>query len=116
MAKEDEEELEDLEDEIRVNQLRYFGNISGYNGVSRLAGYKFSLKFLDDYPPDNVLLHLLLILQVFVCGANPYWIFLTSRGELRTHPMYIDGPVMCFAAFHNINCPQGFLYFNKKVS
>uniref|UniRef100_T1HLS2 Cleavage and polyadenylation specificity factor subunit 1 n=1 Tax=Rhodnius prolixus TaxID=13249 RepID=T1HLS2_RHOPR len=84
LAKEDEEELEDLEDEIRVNQLRYFGNISGYNGV-------------------------------FVCGANPYWIFLTSRGELRTHPMYIDGPVMCFAAFHNINCPQGFLYFNKKA-
>lgn len=67
----------------RVRQLRYFGNIAGYNGV-------------------------------FICGPYPHWLFLTSRGELRTHPMSIDGPVMCFTAFHNINCPQGFLYFNKK--
>ncbi|KAK3924905.1 Cleavage and polyadenylation specificity factor subunit 1 [Frankliniella fusca] len=67
----------------RVSQLRYFGNIAGYNGV-------------------------------FVCGAYPHWLFLTARGELRSHPMNIDGPVMCFAPFHNINCPQGFLYFNKK--
>jgi hypothetical protein len=29
--------------------------------------------------------------------------------------MGIDGAVTCFAPFHNINCPQGFLYFNKKV-
>lgn len=67
----------------RVSQLRYFGNIAGYNGV-------------------------------FICGAYPHWLFLTARGELRTHPMSIDGPVMCFAPFHNVNCPQGFLYFNKK--
>ncbi|XP_063236950.1 cleavage and polyadenylation specificity factor subunit 1 [Bacillus rossius redtenbacheri] len=51
---------------------------------------------------------------VFICGPNPHWLFLTSRGELRTHPMGIDGPVTCFAPFHNVNCPQGFLYFNKK--
>ncbi|KAL1123917.1 hypothetical protein AAG570_001687 [Ranatra chinensis] len=70
-------------DAVRVNQLRYFSNISGYNGV-------------------------------FVCGSNPHWIFLTSRGELRMHPMYIDGPIICFAPFHNVNCPQGFLYFNNK--
>ncbi|XP_014260039.1 cleavage and polyadenylation specificity factor subunit 1 [Cimex lectularius] len=75
---------DDDPDDVRVNQLRFFSNISGYCGV-------------------------------FVCGNNPYWVFLTARGELRTHPMYIDGPVMCFAAFHNINCPQGFLYFNNKA-
>jgi hypothetical protein len=40
---------------------------------------------------------------------------LTGRGELRTHPMAIDGSVPCFAAFNNINCPQGFIYFNRKV-
>lgn len=52
---------------------------------------------------------------VFICGANPHWIFLTSRGELRTHAMVIDGEVLSFASFNNVNCPQGFLYFNKKV-
>ncbi|XP_072375560.1 cleavage and polyadenylation specificity factor subunit 1 [Diabrotica undecimpunctata] len=51
---------------------------------------------------------------VFICGANPHWLFLTSRGELRTHPMVIDGEIFSFAQFNNINCPQGFLYFNKK--
>jgi cleavage and polyadenylation specificity factor subunit 1 len=51
---------------------------------------------------------------VFVCGSNPHWIFMTARGELRTHPMTIDGEVLNFAPFNNINCPQGFLYFNKK--
>lgn len=53
---------------------------------------------------------------VFICGNNPHWVFLTSRGEFRMHPMYIDGPIQCFAQFHNVNCPQGFLYFNTKVS
>lgn len=52
---------------------------------------------------------------VFICGARPYWIFLTSRGELRTHPMWIDGDINCFAPFNNVNCQQGFLYFNKKM-
>nr|CAH7722934.1 unnamed protein product [Callosobruchus chinensis] len=51
---------------------------------------------------------------VFICGANPHWVFLTLRGELRTHIMSIDGEVLSFAAFNNVNCPQGFLYFNKK--
>jgi cleavage and polyadenylation specificity factor subunit 1 len=51
---------------------------------------------------------------VFVCGPSPYWIFLTFRGELRTHPMPIDGPIPCFTPFHNVNCTQGFLYFNNK--
>uniref|UniRef100_A0A8C4Q1K6 Cleavage and polyadenylation specificity factor subunit 1 n=1 Tax=Eptatretus burgeri TaxID=7764 RepID=A0A8C4Q1K6_EPTBU len=52
---------------------------------------------------------------VFICGPCPYWLFMTSRGALRTHPMTIDGPVDSFAPFHNINCPKGFLYFNKQV-
>lgn len=52
---------------------------------------------------------------VFICGSRPYWLFLTSKGELRTHPMTIDGEVLCFASFNNVNCPVGFLYFNKKV-
>ncbi|XP_044171683.1 cleavage and polyadenylation specificity factor subunit 1-like [Acropora muricata] len=51
---------------------------------------------------------------VFVCGSYPYWLFVTSRGALRAHPMKIDGAVTCFAPFHNVNCPKGFLYFNKK--
>lgn len=29
--------------------------------------------------------------------------------------MVIDGEVLSFAPFNNVNCPQGFLYFNKKV-
>lgn len=52
---------------------------------------------------------------VFICSDYPHWIFLTGRGELRTHPMGIDGSVTSFAAFNNMNCPQGFLYFNRKV-
>ncbi|XP_020283303.1 cleavage and polyadenylation specificity factor subunit 1 [Pseudomyrmex gracilis] len=51
---------------------------------------------------------------VFICSDYPHWIFLTGRGELRIHPMGIDGSITSFAAFNNINCPQGFLYFNKK--
>eukprot|EP00794_Sanderia_malayensis_P018649 gene18649-20530_t len=50
---------------------------------------------------------------VFVCGPHPYWLFITSRGILNAHPMNIDGAVTCFAPFHNVNCPKGFLYFNK---
>ena len=52
---------------------------------------------------------------VFVCGPYPHWVLLTGRGELRTHPMSIDSSIPCFAAFHNVNCPQGFIYFNRKV-
>ncbi|KAK9754601.1 Mono-functional DNA-alkylating methyl methanesulfonate N-term [Popillia japonica] len=51
---------------------------------------------------------------VFICGANPHLLFLTYRGELRTHSMNIDGEILCFASFNNVNCPQGFLYFNRK--
>ena len=50
---------------------------------------------------------------VFVCGPSPHWVMMTSRGMLRVHPMSVDGPVTCFTAFHNVNCPKGFLYFNR---
>ena len=39
---------------------------------------------------------------------------MTQRGSLRIHPMGIDGAITCFAPFHNVNCPKGFLYFNKQ--
>lgn len=51
---------------------------------------------------------------VFLAGPYPHWLFLTSRGELRTHPMPIDGSIPTFAPFHNVNCPHGFLYFNRE--
>ncbi|XP_028673862.1 cleavage and polyadenylation specificity factor subunit 1 [Erpetoichthys calabaricus] len=51
---------------------------------------------------------------VFICGPSPHWLLVTSRGALRLHPMTIDGPIESFSPFHNINCPKGFLYFNKQ--
>ncbi|XP_071082054.1 cleavage and polyadenylation specificity factor subunit 1-like [Haliotis cracherodii] len=51
---------------------------------------------------------------VFICGPYPFWLFMTSKGSLRIHPMSIDGAVTSFTSFHNINCPKGFLYFNKQ--
>lgn len=53
--------------------------------------------------------------QVFICGPSPHWLLVTGRGALRLHPMGIDGPIDSFAPFHNINCPRGFLYFNRQV-
>ncbi|XP_056274732.1 cleavage and polyadenylation specificity factor subunit 1 [Pseudoliparis swirei] len=51
---------------------------------------------------------------VFICGPSPHWMLVTSRGAIRLHPMTIDGSIESFAPFHNINCPKGFLYFNKQ--
>ncbi|XP_053916563.1 cleavage and polyadenylation specificity factor subunit 1 [Cuculus canorus] len=51
---------------------------------------------------------------VFICGPSPHWLLVTARGALRLHPMTIDGPVDSFAPFHNVNCPKGFLYFNRQ--
>uniref|UniRef100_A0A1B0CNG3 Uncharacterized protein n=1 Tax=Lutzomyia longipalpis TaxID=7200 RepID=A0A1B0CNG3_LUTLO len=69
------------EGERFVSQLRYFGNIFGYNGVT-------------------------------VCGRNPYFVLLTPKGEFRTHRLYGKGVIKSFAAFNNVNCPNGFLYFD----
>lgn len=53
---------------------------------------------------------------VFVCGATPYALALTARGELRAHPLCPDeAPVASFAPFNNTNCPHGLLYFTGKV-
>lgn len=51
--------------------------------------------------------------QVFICGSYPHWLIMTQRGTLRGHPMAIDGTIPCFTAFHNVNCPKGFLYFSS---
>ena len=59
---------------------------------------------------------LILLLQVFICGPYPHWLFMTSRGILRIHPMAIDGVITCMTPFHNVNCPKGFLYFNRQVT
>jgi cleavage and polyadenylation specificity factor subunit 1 len=50
---------------------------------------------------------------VFVCGHYPHWLFVTERSALRAHPMSIDGLIMSFAPFSNVNCAEGFLYLNK---
>ena len=54
--------------------------------------------------------------QVFICGPYPHWLFMSARGAMRCHPMGIDGWVSSFAPFNNVNCPKGFLYFNKQVT
>ncbi|XP_064640599.1 cleavage and polyadenylation specificity factor subunit 1-like [Lineus longissimus] len=51
---------------------------------------------------------------VFICGPYPHIMVITMRGALRLHPMGIDGAITSFAPFHNVNCPKGFLYFNKQ--
>jgi hypothetical protein len=70
---------------LNKNQIRYFKDIAGFDE------------------------------GLFICGPYPHWLMLTSRGELRTHPMGIDASIPCFAPFHNVNCQKGFIYFNRKV-
>ncbi|XP_055589529.1 cleavage and polyadenylation specificity factor subunit 1 [Uranotaenia lowii] len=51
---------------------------------------------------------------VAVCGERPYFLILTSRGELRSHKLYAKTIVKAFASFNNINCPNGFVYFDER--
>lgn len=51
---------------------------------------------------------------VFICGPYPHWLLMSHRAALHIHPMSIDGEVISFAPFHNVNCPNGFLYFNSE--
>lgn len=52
---------------------------------------------------------------VVVCGATPYVVLMSARGELRVHPLHADHPPLsAFAPFNNTNCPHGLLYFNAK--
>ncbi|CAF0866518.1 unnamed protein product [Adineta steineri] len=50
---------------------------------------------------------------VFICGTHPYWL-IWSKGNLRSFPMNIDGPIKTFAEFNNANCRNGYLYFNQR--
>ncbi|XP_055705403.1 cleavage and polyadenylation specificity factor subunit 1 [Phlebotomus papatasi] len=49
---------------------------------------------------------------VAICGKNPHFVLLTPKGEFRTHRLYGKGVIKSFAPFNNINCPNGFLYFD----
>ncbi|XP_021710072.1 cleavage and polyadenylation specificity factor subunit 1 [Aedes aegypti] len=51
---------------------------------------------------------------VAVCGEKPYIMLLTSRGELRAHRLYAKTIMKGFAPFNNVNCPNGFLYFDEQ--
>lgn len=91
----------------RVARFRYFEDIYGYSGVGgHLLCSGVSLSGTALTAPA---------LQVFICGPSPHWLLVTARGALRLHPMGIDGPIDSFAPFHNVNCPRGFLYFNRQV-
>ncbi|KAI8423472.1 hypothetical protein MSG28_012593 [Choristoneura fumiferana] len=69
-----------------VRQLRYFGNVGGYNGVF-VCG------------PTPYLLVLTARGELRVHPLCPE-----------------EAPVSTFAPFNNTNCPQGLLYFNAKVT
>ncbi|XP_045540280.1 cleavage and polyadenylation specificity factor subunit 1 isoform X2 [Papilio machaon] len=69
-----------------VRQLRYFGNVGGYNGV-----------FLCGRTPYFLLLTGRGELRLHPLAAS-------------------EGSVPTFAPFNNTNCPHGFLYFNSKGS
>lgn len=51
---------------------------------------------------------------VLVCGEKPYIIILTAKGELRSHKFYGDTTIRSFASFNNMNCPNGFIYFDHQ--
>ncbi|XP_052872855.1 cleavage and polyadenylation specificity factor subunit 1 [Anopheles cruzii] len=51
---------------------------------------------------------------VAVCGEKPHVLFLTAHGELRSHRLYGRTVMKAFAPFNNVNCPNGFLYFDEQ--
>ena len=87
---------------VHVPQLRVFNGVAGYCGVCVVHSKLLCSSIFGHH-------------QVFVCGAYPHWLFMSERGALRCHPMSIDGPVVTFSSFHNVNCKKGFLYFNNEV-
>ena len=52
---------------------------------------------------------------IFMSGERPGWIMHSHKG-LFFHPMGVDGAIYCFTSFHNVNCANGFVYFNSKGS
>jgi hypothetical protein len=53
---------------------------------------------------------------LFICGNYPALVIM-ERGEVRLHPVSIDGPITSFCSFNNLSCPMGFLYLaaNEKM-
>ena len=86
-------------------RLRVFADVAGYSGV------RWTISDTTALAHDCVRS----VTKVFVCGSYPHWVFMTQRGALSLHPMFIDGPIASFTPFHNVNCPRGFLYFNSEV-
>ncbi|KAJ1532621.1 Cleavage and polyadenylation specificity factor subunit 1, partial [Nowakowskiella sp. JEL0078] len=41
---------------------------------------------------------------------------ISGKRFIYVHPMSVDGEVKCFSAYHNVNCPHGFVYINDKGS
>lgn len=98
----------------RIARFRYFEDISGYSGVRNF--FYIQILELNKYSLISLInVHISSLSQVFICGPSPHWMLVTSRGAMRLHPMSIDGSIESFSPFHNINCPKGFLYFNKQV-
>lgn len=50
---------------------------------------------------------------VMVCGDRPHLVLLTARGELRVHRFFGDTAMKSFAAFNNVNCSSGLIYFDR---
>lgn len=49
-----------------------------------------------------------------ICGDRPHFLILTARGELRCHRFFGDTAMKSFAAFNNVNCPNGLIYFDQQ--
>ncbi|KAM8967424.1 cleavage and polyadenylation specificity factor subunit 1 isoform 2-T2 [Pelodytes ibericus] len=89
------------EKRVKQSKKKCEGSSEDYSSRGRVARFRF---FQDIYGYSGV----------FICGPSPHWLLVTSRGALRLHPMTIDGYIESFAPFHNVNCPKGFLYFNRQ--
>ncbi|KAG9472914.1 hypothetical protein GDO78_016085 [Eleutherodactylus coqui] len=85
----------------RQSKKKCEGSSEDFGARGRVARFRY---FQDIYGYSGV----------FICGPSPHWLIVTSRGALRLHPMTIDGSIESFAPFHNVNCPRGFLYFNRQ--
>ncbi|XP_003371723.1 cleavage and polyadenylation specificity factor subunit 1 [Trichinella spiralis] len=48
---------------------------------------------------------------LFIGGGYPYFCFLSKQGDLRLHPMHIDGPVVAFAPYCSPKQLRAFAYF-----
>ncbi|XP_073536236.1 cleavage and polyadenylation specificity factor subunit 1 isoform X4 [Phyllobates terribilis] len=85
----------------RQSKKKCEGSSEDFGARGRVARFRY---FQDIYGYSGV----------FICGPSPHWLIVTPRGALRLHPMTIDGSIESFAPFHNVNCPRGFLYFNRQ--